>query len=91
MLFGYCIDGYSVILYYSDMFGSQLGRAQTLAFQVFFFQLYLNKKYVEVGISDFAMNLVISKWLRIPKCRQKRQKGQSFCNTSGKSSLLLAL
>ena len=50
-------------------------------FQVFFFQLYFNKKYVEVAISDFTMHLIISKWLRIQKCRQmrktRRQRGQS--------------
>ena len=30
-------------------------------FQVLFFQLYFNKKYVEVAINDFTMHLNISK------------------------------
>ena len=50
-------------------------------FQVFFFKLYFNKRYIEVAINDFTMYLVIWKWLRIQKCRQKwkamRQRGQS--------------
>ena len=29
-----------------------------------FFQLYFNKKYVEIAISDFTVNPIISKWLR---------------------------
>ena len=53
--------------------------AQTLppqnTFQVFFFQLYFNKKYVEVATNDFTMHLIISRWLRIKKAL--RQKGQS--------------
>ena len=64
---------------YSDHLGDQytdLG-AQTLApkntFQVFFFQLYFNKKYVEVAINDFTIHLTILKWLRIQKYRQKRK------------------
>ena len=50
-------------------------------FQVSFSKLYFNKKHVEIQISDFTMHLIISKWLRIPKCRQKkktmRQRGWS--------------
>ena len=42
-------------------------------FQVLFFQLYFNKKYVEVAVIDFAMNLIILKWLRRRKCRQKKK------------------
>ena len=42
-------------------------------FQVFFFQLYFNKKHVEVLINEFRMHLIISNWLRIQKCRQKRK------------------
>ena len=38
----------------------------------FFFQLYFNKVYVEIAISDFTMYLVL-KWLRIQKCKQKRK------------------
>ena len=38
-----------------------------------------NKKYVEVAINDFKMNLIISNWLGRQKSRQKRntmsQKG----------------
>ena len=51
--------------------------AQTLVpkkvFQVFFLSYISTKKYVEVAISDFTMQLIISKWLRIQKCRQKRK------------------
>ena len=42
-------------------------------FQVLFFQLYFNRKYVEVAVIDFAMNLIILKWLRRRKCRQKKK------------------
>ena len=38
-----------------------------------FFQFYFNKKYVEVVINDFTMHLIILKWLRRQKCRQKRK------------------
>ena len=38
-----------------------------------FFQFYFNKKYVEVAINDFTMHLIILKWLRRQKCRQKRK------------------
>ena len=51
--------------------------ARTLApkehFPRFLFQLYFNKKYVEVGINGFTMHLIISKWLRKQKCKQKRK------------------
>ena len=50
---------------------------QTLApkntFRVFFFQLYFNKKYVKVTITDFTIHLIFLKWLRIQKCKQKRE------------------
>ena len=42
-------------------------------YEIFFFQLYFKKKYVEEAISYFKMHLIISKWLRIQKCRQKRK------------------
>ena len=42
--------------------------------QVFFFQLYLYKIYVEVVISDFTIHLIILKWLKRHKCRQKGKK-----------------
>ena len=42
-------------------------------FQVFFFQLYYNKKCVEVAINDLTMHVIISKWLRIQKCRQNKK------------------
>ena len=45
--------------------------------QVFFFQLYFNKKYVEVMINDFTMHLIISKWLRRQKCREKRKNNEA--------------
>ena len=32
--------------------------------QVFFFQLYFNKKCIELAINDLTMHLIISKWLR---------------------------
>ena len=41
-------------------------------FQVFFFQLHFNKKHVEVVINEFPMHLIISNWLRIQKCRQRK-------------------
>ena len=41
--------------------------------QVFFFPLYFNKKYVKVEINDYTMHLIISKWLRMQKCRQLRK------------------
>ena len=34
---------------------------------------FFNKKCVELAISDFKMHLIISKWLRIQKCREKRK------------------
>ena len=46
-------------------------------FQIFFFQLYFNKKYFEVAINDFTMHLIISKWLRIQKWKTMRQRGWS--------------
>ena len=39
----------------------------------FFFQLYLNKKYVDIAINNFALHLIASKWLRRQKCRQTRK------------------
>ena len=45
--------------------------AQILApknFSSLFFQLYFNKKYVEVAINDFTMHLIFSKQLRRQKC-----------------------
>ena len=33
-----------------------------------FFQMYFNKKYAEVVITDFTKHLMISKWLRRQKC-----------------------
>ena len=41
--------------------------------KIFYFQLYFNKKYVEVAINDFTVHLIISKWLRIQKCKRKRK------------------
>ena len=44
--------------------------AQKNTFQVFFFQLYFIKKYVDVAINDFTKYLIILIWLRKQKCRQ---------------------
>ena len=38
-----------------------------------FFQLNFNIKYVEVAINDFTIHLIISKWLRRQKYREKRK------------------
>ena len=40
-------------------------------FKKLFYLLNFDKNYVEVVVSDFTMNLIISKWLRIQKFRQK--------------------
>ena len=40
-------------------------------FSSFVFQLYSNKKYVEVAIKDFTMHLIISKWIRKQNCKHK--------------------
>ena len=39
----------------------------------FFFQLYSNKKYVELLIGDFAMHVIILKWLKTQKYNKKRK------------------
>ena len=52
---------------------SAISLAPIKHFPRFLFQLYFNKKYVEVGINAFTMHLIISKWLRKQKCRQKRK------------------
>ena len=51
-------------------------------FSSFLFSVVCQKKnYGEITIDDFTMDLIISKWLRTQKCRQKRktmrQGGQS--------------
>ena len=38
-----------------------------------------NKKYAVVAISDFTIHLIISKWLRIQKRRQKRKTVSIIC------------
>ena len=43
-------------------------------YQVFFFQLYFNKKYIEVAINDFSVYRIISKWLRIKQNADRREK-----------------
>ena len=40
-------------------------------FQVVFFQLFFNEKYVELAINDFPVHLVILKRFSRQKCRQK--------------------
>ena len=44
-----------------------------ITFQIFFFQLYFIKKYVYVAINDFAKHLIISKWFRRQRYKQKRK------------------
>ena len=67
---------------YSDRFGDRYTRLgdQTLApknsYQVFFFQLYFNKKRVKVAINDFTMHLNILKWLRRQNCKQKKKNNE---------------
>ena len=66
---------------YSGCLGDQnivLG-AQTLAprkhFQVFFFSVVFQQKNIlNVAINNFTMHVIISKWLRIQKCGQKKKK-----------------
>ena len=53
-------------------FGRPNSRSHKKLFK-FLFQLCFNKKQVEVVVNDFTMHLIISKWLRIQKCRQKRK------------------
>ena len=43
-------------------------------FQVFFFQLYFNKKFAEVAVNDFIMPLIILKWLRIKNADRKEKQ-----------------
>ena len=70
--------------------------AQTLAskksFSSFLFQLYFNKKQVEVAINDFTMHLIISKWLTIQRCWQKRktmrQRGRNEEETVNENVLI---
>ena len=50
-------------------FGCHNNGTQRTFFNVSF--SYFNKKYVKVVINDFTMHLIISKWLRRQKCRQK--------------------
>ena len=48
-------------------------RRPKITFQIFFFQLYFIKKYVYVAINDFAKHLIISKWFRRQRYKQKRK------------------
>ena len=50
-------------------FGHPNSGTQKTLFKFFHF----NKKYVEVAINDFTKDLIILKWLRRQKCRQKRK------------------
>ena len=43
-------------------------------FQVLLFQFHFNKKFVEVVINDFKVYVIIFKWLREPKCRQREKQ-----------------
>ena len=56
----------------SAWLSSKLWRPK-ITFQIFFFQLYFIKKYVYVAINDFAMHLIISKWFRRQRYKQKRK------------------
>ena len=50
--------------------------AQTLIpkyhFSSFVLSVVFQQKYIEVAINDLTMHLIISKWLKRQKCRQKR-------------------
>ena len=39
-----------------------------------FFSFVLTKKYFEAAIIDFTMHLILLKWLKRQKCRQKRKR-----------------
>ena len=77
---------YKYIYTYSVMYPGHLGDqftslgTQNLApkkhLLSFFFQLYLNKKYVDVAINSFTMHLITLKWLRRQTYRQTRKKMQ---------------
>ena len=62
-------------------FWRQDSGAQKTLFKFSFFNSISTKKYVEVAINDFTIHRIISKWLRIQKCRQReksmKQIGQS--------------
>ena len=53
-------------------FGRQNSGTEITLFKILLFHLYLNKKYVKVAINDFTIHLIISKWFRRRKCRQKQ-------------------
>ena len=53
-------------------FGCRNSCAQKTVFKFFSLVVFQKKEKVEVAINDSAMQLIISKWLRIHKCRQKR-------------------
>ena len=54
-------------------FGRPHSGTQITFFTFCFFSCISTKKYVELEINDFKMHLIISKWLRRQKCRQKRK------------------
>ena len=56
----------------SAWLSSKLWRPK-ITFQIFFFPLYFIKKYVYVAINDFAKHLIISKWFRRQRYKQKRK------------------
>ena len=49
-------------------------RHKKTLFTFSFFRLCFNKKYVEVVINNFAMDLIISKWLRRQKCDRREKR-----------------
>ena len=52
-------------------FGDPNSGAQITLLKFCFFSSISTKKYVEVAMNYFTMHLIISKWLRRQKCRQK--------------------
>ena len=61
---------------YTGLGAQTLARKKTL--QVFFFQLYFIKKYIDVAINDFTKHLIISKWLK-NKNNDRREKQVYTC------------
>ena len=54
-------------------FGRPNSGAQKTFFKFSFFSCISTKKDVKVAINNFTMHLIISKWLRIQKCREKKK------------------
>ena len=56
------------------MYSGHLGDRHTSLGTQTLFSVVFQQKLVEVAINNFTMHLIISKWLRIQKGRQKRKK-----------------